>query len=93
MPKNLFTCLIHILLIAIFLPGIGAACSSTSAQPTPTPIAAPAGWTLAWHDEFEGDKIDPASWTYDLGGWGGAMAKLKIIPLARKMPVWKTACW
>jgi len=70
MPKNLFTCLIHILLIAIFLPGFGAACSSTSAQATPTPIAAPAGWTLAWHDEFEGDKIDPASWTYDLGGWG-----------------------
>ena len=70
MPKNLFTCVIHILLIAIFLPGIGTACSSTSAQATPTPIAAPAGWTLAWHDEFEGDKIDPASWTYDLGGWG-----------------------
>jgi beta-glucanase (GH16 family) len=25
---------------------------------------------LVWNDEFEGDKVDPANWTYDLGGWG-----------------------
>lgn len=77
MPKNLFTCIILILIIAIFLPGIGTACSSTSTRATPTTIIAPAGWTLAWHDEFEGDKIDPASWTYDLGagGWGNGEAQ------------------
>jgi beta-glucanase (GH16 family) len=43
----------------------------------PTPIIAPEGWTLTWHDEFEGDKIDPASWIYDLGagGWGNGEAE------------------
>ncbi|NNE55042.1 MAG: family 16 glycosylhydrolase [Flavobacteriales bacterium] len=30
------------------------------------------GMTLIWSDEFDGDEIDPAHWTYDLGdnGWG-----------------------
>ena len=25
------------------------------------------GWTLVWHDEFEGDTIDPTKWDFDLG--------------------------
>src|SRR5262245_25738748 len=29
-----------------------------------------AGWTLVWADEFDGSSIDPANWTYDLGGGG-----------------------
>ena len=32
------------------------------------------GMSLAWSDEFDGEFIDPANWTYDLGsgngGWG-----------------------
>jgi beta-glucanase (GH16 family) len=29
-------------------------------------------WTLAWSDEFNGNTIDPNTWTYDIGasGWG-----------------------
>jgi len=27
----------------------------------------PAGWKLAWSDEFEGSAIDPAKWDFDLG--------------------------
>ncbi len=38
--------------------------------PQPTPIAVPEGYTLVWHDEFDGDLIDEDNWTYDLGGWG-----------------------
>ncbi len=41
-----------------------------------TPTAYP-GWTLAWQDEFEGNELDPQSWTYEMGngcpdicGWG-----------------------
>ncbi len=45
---------------------------AASPTPMPTPIAVPEGWELTWHDEFDGDAIDPKNWTYDLGagGWG-----------------------
>ena len=49
-----------------------------TAIPTSTPISAPdpiapdaeSGWELVWHDEFDGDAINPENWTYDIGGWG-----------------------
>jgi len=50
-----------------------AACAPPApTPPPPTPLPPLDGWTLRWHDEFDGDKIDPANWTYDLGGdgWG-----------------------
>ncbi len=25
------------------------------------------GWTLVWHDEFEGDRIDDTKWDFDIG--------------------------
>ena len=45
------------------------------------PAAVPPGWTLVWHDEFDGSDIDRAKWGFDLGnslkagttaikGWG-----------------------
>lgn len=38
--------------------------------PEPIPIQPPEGMELAWSDEFDGDAIDLANWTYDIGGWG-----------------------
>ena len=38
--------------------------------PEPMPPAPPDGYELVWSDEFEGDEIDTAKWTYDIGGWG-----------------------
>jgi beta-glucanase (GH16 family) len=69
-----------ILLGILFL----TACSSATPQPTATPTVVPTlvptptygwnpqGWNLAWSDEFDGTTIDPANWTYDIGGngWG-----------------------
>jgi beta-glucanase (GH16 family) len=77
MRKVLFTHIIQFVIIVTLLPGISAACGSNPTKASPTPIAAPAGWTLVWHDEFEGDKINPANWTYDLGagGWGNSEAE------------------
>ncbi|MDH4052566.1 MAG: glycoside hydrolase family 16 protein [Rubrivivax sp.] len=37
-----------------------------SAIKTPRGARRP-GWTLVWHDEFEGDRVDPAKWDFDLG--------------------------
>ena len=28
---------------------------------------APEGWTLVWHDEFDGDQIDRSKWDFDIG--------------------------
>lgn len=48
------------------------------ATPAPTPMPTPlpewerTGWTLVWHDEFDGEVLNLDNWTYDLGGsgWG-----------------------
>jgi len=37
----------------------------------------PAGWTLAWSDEFDGAAIDRAKWTFDTGGHGWGNAELQ----------------
>ena len=50
----------------------------TSLVPNPTtPIPTLPGWNLVWHDEFDGESIDPQNWTYDLGagGWGNGEAE------------------
>lgn len=44
--------------------------STPIATPLPIPAEAEAGWELVWSDEFEGETLDPANWTYDPGGWG-----------------------
>jgi beta-glucanase (GH16 family) len=36
---------------------------------------APAGWTLVWSDEFDGDRLDPAKWSHDVDCWGGGNAE------------------
>ncbi|HKT37087.1 MAG TPA: family 16 glycosylhydrolase [Ktedonobacterales bacterium] len=33
-----------------------------TATATPLPIQAPAGWTLVWHDEFDGSTVDATKW-------------------------------
>lgn len=65
-----------LLFILIFL----TACAPVTSGPiaaTATPVAAPPGWTLVWHDEFDGAAIDPANWKFDLGGggWGNGEAE------------------
>jgi len=58
-----------------------AGCAAPTPQPSPTEtpsltsIPAPAGWKLAWSDEFDGPagaQPDPQKWGYDTGGsgWG-----------------------
>jgi beta-glucanase (GH16 family) len=44
--------------------------TTTIRTPDPIPIEPPAGMELVWSDEFDGDTIDLANWTYDIGGWG-----------------------
>ena len=30
-------------------------------------VAALSPWVMVWHDEFEGDRVDPAKWDFDIG--------------------------
>lgn len=44
--------------------------TTTIQAPEPVPIEPPEGMELVWNDEFDGDAVDRANWTYDIGGWG-----------------------
>lgn len=65
------------MVISIMLLVFGVSCSAFQTRINSTPIAAPEGWNLTWHDEFDGKTIDPANWTYDIGGggWGNGEAE------------------
>ena len=65
------------LILSISAVGAGSPASRPATQPS-TEVPAPAGWKLAWHDEFNGDAIDRTKWNFDEGnrlpngppGWG-----------------------
>ncbi len=65
-----------ILVLSICLAVVTATgCSVGLFRAQPTPVADLPGWTLVWHDEFDGrrgTRPDPEAWGYDLGGegWG-----------------------
>lgn len=40
--------------------------------------AAPAGWTLAWSDEFDGDALDRSKWVPETGGHGWGNKELQF---------------
>ncbi len=63
--------------LATVLACLLVACSHAASVPSPTPITAPRGWKLVWHDEFEGSAIEPSNWTFDrgAGGWGNGEAQ------------------
>ena len=58
------------LALAIAIPGVALA---ASASRDAVQNGGPSGYRLVWHDEFDGDSLDPANWDYQLGGWGDEM--------------------
>ncbi|MCC2955100.1 glycoside hydrolase family 16 protein [Massilia sp. IC2-477] len=59
-------------LLAPILSLLALAGCATSPASTPTAAGTPAGWTLAWSDEFEGTELDRSKWVAETGGngWG-----------------------
>jgi beta-glucanase (GH16 family) len=49
----------------------GASCGGTTTTP------APAGWTLAWQDEFNGTALDTSKWNIEVNGDGGGNNELQ----------------
>ncbi len=67
--KSKFVPLLFALLLLVGCPRV----TETPPPPptaTPTPEWARDGWTLVWQDEFDGDTLDTANWTFDIGGTG-----------------------
>jgi beta-glucanase (GH16 family) len=66
-------------LAAVFL----SACAASPAQapaaqaPAATPVPAPEGYRLVWHDEFDSAAIDTSNWNFNegAGGWGNGEAQ------------------
>lgn len=63
--------------VGVFVLLAGCAGVSAALPARATPIPTLPGWTLVWHDEFDGREIDRANWTFDLGagGWGNGEAQ------------------
>ncbi|WP_288378504.1 glycoside hydrolase family 16 protein [uncultured Massilia sp.] len=51
-----------------------AGCAAPATAPA---SSAPAGWTLAWSDEFDGADLDRGKWTPETGGHGWGNAELQ----------------
>ena len=41
------------------------------------PAGTPAGWTLAWSDEFDGSQLDRTKWVAETGGHGWGNKELQ----------------
>jgi beta-glucanase (GH16 family) len=57
-----------------------AACGGADSRGSTAPAPVPAGWSLAWSDEFDlpdGSRPDPVRWAYDSGGGGWGNLELQ----------------
>jgi len=68
--------LLSIIMLLLFSCSVPPSPIPTSVPPTPTMTPEPTpewerpGWTLIWHDEFEGEELDPEKWVAEIGGHG-----------------------
>lgn len=69
MTNRYYHHLAYLFLLFLFTVGM-AACSAAEPAPTPTPDWELDGWTLVWHDEFDGPEINTDYWTHEIGGHG-----------------------
>ena len=68
--RSYFTLLVLPLLFLLVACGTAAPPTPTAVPPTPTPDLTRDGWTLIWHDEFDGPEINADVWTHEIGGHG-----------------------
>ena len=57
--------------MSIALVALALATAAPEPPPEPPPESQGAGWQLAWSDEFDGPRIDPAKWGFEQDCWGG----------------------
>jgi beta-glucanase (GH16 family) len=77
MKMNSLTYLVTCSLLLFLLVACATPAPTETAVPPAPPTAAPPtpdltrdGWTLVWHDEFDGPEINADYWTHEIGGHG-----------------------
>jgi beta-glucanase (GH16 family) len=68
-----------IIALTLLLSLRGGCKKETPISPTDAPADSTslAGWTLVWHDEFNGTAIDTATWNFEVNGDGGGNNELQ----------------
>lgn len=70
--------MIPILLLVLSLGGCSKGGGTVDAVPAPADtVGTLPGWTLVWHDEFEGSAVDTSKWSYEVNGDGGGNNELQ----------------
>jgi beta-glucanase (GH16 family) len=67
-------------LVMLLILALGCKKDDQTSNPSGTAvdtIAVPPGWTLAWHDEFNGPIIDQTKWNFEVNGNGGGNNELQ----------------
>lgn len=77
--KNRFAILSAALLLVVF--GCGKKNASLPAEKQPWDLE---GWTLVWHDEFDGNAIDSQKWSHEVNAWGGGNNELQYYTARRE---------
>jgi beta-glucanase (GH16 family) len=68
------------IMLSLFLSAASCKSNEGGANLTPAPtdtIPAIPGWTLVWHDEFNGSSVDTSKWSYEVNGDGGGNNELQ----------------
>ena len=52
-------------------------CDQSEKNPVGNEIDPPDGYTLVWHDEFDGNSINPEKWEHEVNGHGGGNQELQ----------------
>jgi beta-glucanase (GH16 family) len=64
--------------LIVSLTGCTKTEGSVDVVPVPTDsVGTLPGWTLVWHDEFEGSAVDTSKWSYEVNGNGGGNNELQ----------------
>jgi beta-glucanase (GH16 family) len=72
--------LMIIIMVSMLLSVAGCKNDEETVSLTPAPadtIPPIPGWTLVWHDEFNGSSVDTSKWSYEVNGDGGGNNELQ----------------
>jgi len=77
--KNSSITMITTTVLMLLLSTLGCSKEETPSAPAggSTDSTSLQGWTLVWHDEFDGPSIDSSRWNYEINGNGGGNNELQ----------------